>query len=264
MRAREKTMAYTIVLLALVVAAMAGGVALAQQKSDDEWKEEWFQTLSPEQVKWEKTLEANLGSFYWPRYLTAKRKGRTTAWDYVKDDPKLPRVLLIGDSISRGYTVAVRKALAGKVNVHRAPANCGPTRLGLKKLDLWLGDGNWDAIHFNFGIHDRNTAPDVYEANLEKIIARLRKTGAKLIWATSTPIPPDAEKYAYGSSKRSNEIAAKVMARHNIPVDDLYTLILPDLKKYQNPKDCHFGGEGYNILGAQVAKEIEKALKDKK
>ena len=50
-------------------------------------------------------------------------------------------MLLIGDSVSRGYTLSVRKTLAGKANVHRAPANCGPTSLGLRKLDVWLDDG---------------------------------------------------------------------------------------------------------------------------
>lgn len=250
-----------VVWVAAALAVLsAGAAAWAQKKTDEQWKAEWYATLSPEQLKWEKTLEANLGDFYWPRYLAAKRQGRTTAWDYVQDDPALPRVLLIGDSISRGYTVPVRKALEGKANVHRAPANCGPTRKGLADLDVWLGDGKWDLIHFNFGIHDRNTPPVDYEHNLEEIVKRLQATGAKLVWASSTPIPADAEKYEHGSSARSNAIAEKVMQRHGIPVTDLYGYILPDLAKYQNPKDCHFKGEGYERLGARVADGIMKTL----
>jgi hypothetical protein len=84
----------------------------------------------------------------------------------VKDDPKLPRVLLIGDSVSRGYTQAVRKVLAGKVNVHRAPANCGPKASGVKNIEVWLGDGKWDLIHFDFGIHDRATPIADYQQRL--------------------------------------------------------------------------------------------------
>ncbi|NOZ23223.1 MAG: SGNH/GDSL hydrolase family protein [Planctomycetes bacterium] len=217
--------------------------------------------MSAEQKAWEKTLEENLGSFYWPRYVEAKKKGRETAWDYVKDDPALPRVLLIGDSISRGYTVPVRHELAGKVNVHRAPANCGSTALGLKKLDLWLGDGKWDVIHFNFGIHDRNTPPKDYAERLEKIVERLKATGATLIWASSTPIPPNSDKYEEGSSVRTNRIAEEIMKKHGIAIDDLYSFIKPDLARYQNPKDCHFKGEGYRRLGKQVAAKILDALK---
>src|SRR5688572_1778820 len=72
----------------------------------------------------------------------------------VTDDPALPRVLLLGDSISMGYTVPVRERLKGVANVHRPAANCGPTERGVANLDKWLGDGKWDVIHFNFGLHD--------------------------------------------------------------------------------------------------------------
>src|SRR5262249_23387958 len=103
--------------------------------------------LPPDQQAWERTLQENLGGFYLPIHKRDKVAGRSNAWDFVQDDPKLPRVLLIGDSVSRGYTQAARKALAGKANVHRAPENCGPTANGLNKLDVWLGDRHWKVIH---------------------------------------------------------------------------------------------------------------------
>jgi len=196
--------------------------------------------MTPEEQAWEKVLEENLGSFYLPNYKKKKRAGRETAWDYVKDDPNLPRVLLIGDSISGGYTLPVRHALAGRVNVHRTPENCGSTKRGLEKLDVWLGDGNWDVIHFNFGIHDRNSRPAEYEQRLDAIVSRLKKTGAKLIWATSTPISPDTPSVKAGSSARSNQIAEKVMERHGILINDLYSYIKPTLAEHQLPKNCEF------------------------
>lgn len=215
--------------------------------------------MSPEQLAWEKTLEQCLGSFYLPIYKQQALKGVEQAWDYVKDDPKLPRILLIGDSISRGYTLAVRHALAGKVNVHRAPENCGPTANGLKKLSIWLGDGKWKIIHFNFGIHDRKTPPADYEQRLETIIGRLKATGAKLVWASTTPLPPDGKDDNRDIVAR-NEIAARVMKRHGIAINDLYTFIEPHLAKLQNPKDCHFKGPGYDLLGKKVAEEILAAI----
>src|SRR5437660_9942532 len=72
----------------------------------------------------------------------------------VPDEAGLPRVLLIGDSISIGYTVPVRELLKGKANVHRIPTNGGPTTNGIKHLDQWLGEGKWNVIHFNWGLHD--------------------------------------------------------------------------------------------------------------
>src|SRR3954451_8440143 len=57
----------------------------------------------------------------------------------IVDTPGLPRVLLIGDSISMGYTISVRELLKGEANVHRVPENGGDTANGLAKLDKWLG-----------------------------------------------------------------------------------------------------------------------------
>src|SRR5579862_6853691 len=72
----------------------------------------------------------------------------------IEETPGLPRVLLIGDSISIGYTLPVRALLKGRANVVRPPLNCGMTDRGLKHLDEWLGSNHWDVIHFNFGLHD--------------------------------------------------------------------------------------------------------------
>jgi hypothetical protein len=218
--------------------------------------------LSPEEQAWERVLQENLGGFYLPLYKAGRVRGTPQAWDYVKDVPGLPRVLLIGDSVSRGYTLAARQALAGKANVHRAPENCGPTANGLKKIEIWLGDGKWDVIHFNFGIHDRATSAADYRQRLETLVARMKKTGAKLIWASTTPIPPDTKDGPKAAEQifEKNRIAAEVMAKEGVAVDDLCAFITPHVAKVQNPKDVHFTGEGYELLGKQVATAIGQAL----
>ena len=222
----------------------------------------WVAQLPPEAQAWEKVLQENLGNgFYLPAHKRDKVAGKSTAWDFVKDDPKLPRVLLIGDSVSRGYTQPTRAALAGVANVHRAPANCGPTASGVKNLEVWLGVGKWDVIHFNFGIHDRGTPAGDYVQRLEAIVARLEKTGAKLVWASTTPIPDNpAQKQTARSIVEKNALAAEVMRKHGIPTDDLFAAITPRLADLQNPNDVHFTGAGYEFLGAQVAGSIRAAL----
>ncbi len=219
-------------------------------------------TIPPERQAWEKVLQENLGNgFYLPIHKRDFVKGTSTAWDFVADDPKLPRVLLIGDSVSRGYTLAVRAALAGKANVHRAPENCGPTANGLKKLEVWLGTGKWDVIHFNFGIHDRGTPLADYTARLAQIVTRLQATGAKLIWASTTPIPDDtAKKQSAASIVERNTAAAALMAKHAIAIDDLFTIITPKLATLQNPNDVHFNAAGYDFLGRAVAASITAQL----
>jgi hypothetical protein len=239
---------------------------LAEWKSDlspsEKFDRDRKAKMPAEELAWETVLESNLGSYYLPLYKEDKAAGRETAWDYVKDDPSLPRVLIIGDSISRGYTMAARKHLKGIANVHRAPANCGPSQSGLNNLDIWLGDGKWDLIQFNFGIHDRNTSPETYKQNLEKLAARLQATGAQLIWARSTPLNGTPDTYPKGSMVRNNAIADEVMKQMNIPINDLYSVAQPLTATLQTGDGCHFRDEAYDILGKAVAEAIEDALPD--
>jgi hypothetical protein len=234
----------------------------AAEKAVDEQYAALVATLAPEQQAWERLLQENLGDFYLPIHKREKVAGRSNAWDFVQDDPALPRVLLIGDSVSRAYTQAVRQALAGKANVHRAPANCGPTALGMQKLDAWLGAGKWTLIHFNFGIHDRATPIADYTQRLEALVVRLNATGARLVWASTTPIPDDpATKQTAASIVERNTVAAEIMRRHGVAIDDLFTFITPHLAEAQIPNDVHFNAKGYDLLGQQVAAAIAAALK---
>jgi hypothetical protein len=254
-------------LLALHIAFLLPSLATAAEtpaagdQATDAAYQKWKASLPPERQAWETVLEQNLGSFYLPLHKADKVKGVPNAWDYVQDDPNLPRVLLIGDSVSRGYTLSARAALAGKANVHRAPENCGGTANALKKLDVWLGPGHWDIIHFNFGIHDKGTPPADYEARLEQIIARLQKTDAKLVWASTTPIPRDEAKHQDPAAiVERNAIAARLAQKHGIAIDDLFAFITPHLAAAQNPNDVHFNASGYGLLGKQVAASIESRL----
>jgi acyl-CoA thioesterase-1 len=195
----------------------------------------------------------------------------------ITDVPGLPRILLIGDSISIGYTVATREALKGKANVHRIPTNGGPTTRGLSELDKWLGKGKWDVIHFNWGLHDlkymdakgtltsiekgkQQVSPDQYAKNLNTLISRLKKTKAKLIFATTTPVVVGTKGRIHGDSKKYNQIALKVMKSQGVAIDDLYSFILPTLKTHQLPKNVHFNRQGSQALGKQVADSIMKEL----
>lgn len=246
-------------------AAEAAAKKAAAEAATDKKYADWVATLSPEAQAWELVLQRNLGSFYLPIHKREKAVNTSNAWDFVQDNPKLPRVLLIGDSVSRAYTQGVRKALVGKANVHRAPENCGPTANGVKKIEVWLGDGKWDVIHFNFGIHDRSTPVADYTKRLTDLVERMEKTGAKLVWATTTPIPDDPAKNQFAQSiVERNAAAAEVMSAHKVVVDDLYAAILPELATLQNPNDVHFKAEGNDFLAARVAAALEKVLGEKK
>ena len=215
--------------------------------------------------------------------LTASAQNKTPdpAFAKIADQPGLPRVLLIGDSISIGYTVPVRELLAGKANVHRIPENGGPTTRGLEKLSAWVGTAKWDVIHFNWGLHDLKyvgekgdliqnvtdpgSHPQVmlpdYEKNLTELVTRLRATGAKLIWCSTTPVPQGAKGRVPGDEVKYNEAAARVMKAAGVPTDDLFTHAQAKIKEIQKPADVHYSSEGSKYLATKVAAEIEAALK---
>lgn len=188
----------------------------------------------------------------------------------VEDVVGLPRVLLIGDSISMGYTLPVRKLLEGVANVHRIPQNGGPTKNGVANIEKWIGTGKWDVIHFNWGIHDlkfmpdgkRQVEPADYEANLRKLVIRLKQTGAKLIWATTTPIPkgPLIPPREFGEVAEYNAIAVKVMKDEGVTINDLNAWIKPKLAEMQKPQDVHYHDAGSDYLAQKVAQEIKAAL----
>jgi acyl-CoA thioesterase-1 len=201
----------------------------------------------------------------------------------IEDTPGLPRVLLIGDSISMGYTLPVRKRLEGIANVHRIPTNGGPTTRGIQQIEKWLGDGHWDVIHFNWGLHDlrymddkevkagpldvappapRHTQVSLqdYEKNLTQLVERLEKTGAKLIWRNTTPVPKGAVNRVPGSEDTYNAVAARIMTEHHIPIEDLHSFVKPRMDELMRPRDVHYTPAGYDALADQVAATIQAAL----
>ena len=204
-------------------------------------------------------------------------------------DPALPNVLLLGDSISIGYTQPVRDLLRGKANVCRplnadgTAENCSDTGKGLQELARWLAlRPKWDVIHFNWGLHDLkhmqpgapkpttsanpNDPPlrsvEDYRANLEKIVARLEQTGARLIFATTTPVPEGVRNpfRRPDDPPRYNAAAISVMKAHSIPVDDLFALVQPRLAELQLARNVHFTDKGSEVLAGQVAAAVTGGL----
>jgi acyl-CoA thioesterase-1 len=212
-----------------------------------------------------------------------KKAAPNPAFTKIEDDPQLPRVLLIGDSISIGYTLPVRELLKGKANVHRIPTNGGPTTNGLKNLSAWLGDGHWDVIHFNWGLHDlkyigandtnltdpkapgsrQQVPPAEYEANLRELVKQLKGTKAQLIWCSTTSVPEGSNGRVAGNEAAYNAIAAKVMQEANVTTNDLAAFAKDKLADIQLPKNVHFTDKGSKVLAEQVAKAIEAKLPKK-
>lgn len=219
-----------------------------------------------------------------PKEKAAKKRQPHPSLAAVEEVAGLPRVLLIGDSISMGYTLPVREHLAGKANVVRPPMNCGSTQTGLEKIDAWLATGvadrKWDLIHFNWGLHDfkyvlpdgrtladpsvpgskQVTGPEEYRKNLETLVAKLKGTGAKLVWRNTTPVPEGSTGRLPADAVRYNAIAAEVMDAAGIPIHDLFGFSEARLGEIQLPQNVHFSTEGSEVLAGDVVRVILEKL----
>ena len=202
----------------------------------------------------------------------------------AQEPAKLPKVVLIGDSIRLGYAPTVAKKLEGKAVVVQSKANGGDSTNVLKNLAEWAVAEKPDVVHFNCGIHDvkkdKQTGrfqvpPEQYEANLRKIVETLRKeTKATVIFAATTPIIDDraakgrmnaSYELLDASTVEYNRIAARVMKELNVPVDDLRAACGEgDARgKLMSDDGVHFTPEGRTRLGNAVAEFVAKHLPTK-
>lgn len=224
-------------------------------------------------------IVCSLGSLRAAEKAPAK-KAPNPSFAQIIDVAGLPRVLLLGDSISIGYTLPTRARLAGKANVHRPAENCSDSGKGVRTIDKWLGTGKWDVIHFNFGLHDVKyldekgalVSPEKgkqvasvaeYEKNLRALVASLKKTGAKLIFATTTPVPAGSAGRVEHSEIPYNVAAIRVMKENGVAVDDLHAFVVARQDKIQLPKNVHFTNDGSERLADTVVASIGPLLPKK-
>jgi lysophospholipase L1-like esterase len=187
-------------------------------------------------------------------------------WDHA-EDASLPRVLLIGDSISCGYGPKVIKNLEGKVHVDRMANSRGVhDPILFKEIKMALQDCQYKVIHFNNGLHAFNLTDREYGRGLEKYVKLISDfaNGAALIWASSTPITKTTDGYPLDEEKnaivlRRNEVAQKIMTARNIPIDDLYAVVVGKTD-FLAGDGYHYKDNGYDVLGRVVADKISEKL----
>lgn len=218
-------------------------------------------------------------------------------WVSNANQAKLPRVLLIGDSITRGYYPEVEKNLSGKAYVSRLSTSAFVTDPALlAQIAAVLENNKFDIIHFNNGMHGWGHSEKEYEAGLLTMMETIRKyaPNAKLIWAATTPLKDSTATNPLSSAQSTtvplatepgnakaadagklmlltdlkqvsdaridarNAIALEIMRREQIPVDDLHTLSLGHPELYNG--SVHFNKDGTALQGKQVATEVAKLL----
>jgi hypothetical protein len=215
---------------------------------------------------------------------------KSSAFAFPDYDPKLPSVLIYGDSISMGYQPYVREGLAGRANVYRLHTNgshSGAVIRLLEKLQSTMAPfesaqrwpSKWDVIHFNVGLHDLKYVKDgemvakggtqvhtfaEYDKNLREDFDYLRKTfpDAKIVFATTTPVPEGSQGRKADDAARYNEVAIAVLKDYpEVAVNDLHSFTAPHQSKWwRKPGNVHFNRNGQRAQGEEVTRAILKVL----
>ena len=215
---------------------------------------------------------------------------KTDAFMYVHPRKRVPNVFIYGDSISIAYSSRVMNLLREKANVYRLFKNGGSSDQFIPNMDKLeqsmfqpgLEQGwkfNWDVIHFNVGLHDLKylkgknlnkkdgkqvSSIETYKENLEGICQYLKTKfpKAKLIFATTTPVPENAKGRFKGDSIKYNRAALEVLVNHpDIIINDLYTFTKPHREAWeQAPGNVHYKALGFNKQGEEVARIIDEVL----
>src|SRR5712664_2197833 len=181
-------------------------------------------------------------------------------------DPKLPNVLLLGDSITRNYFPQVSKDLGGIANVYllASSTSVGDTRLPRQIAEFGALQGvSFAVVHFNNGLHGWGYTEAQFKSGFSIFLQAIRALPGrgKLIWATITPVKPEASNGATNPRiDARNAIARSVIEAENIPIDDQYALMAehPDLYK----DAFHFNKAGSEMMGVQAAAIIRRALEN--
>jgi len=207
--------------------------------------------------------------------VPAKRPDKYTTVFKAVCKVQKPNILIIGDSISLGYTPFVIDNLTNKAIVTHNKGNARHTGYGLQKLYEWITDDKWDIIQFNWGLwdlcyrHPDSKIPgkrdkitgkitydlDEYTANLDSIISKIRmKTKAKLVFVTTTYVPENEAGRFTTDAIKYNKAAKAVMAKNGIYVNDIYEKSIKIHHKYGKGSDnVHYSSKGYEELGKLIA-----------
>ena len=187
----------------------------------------------------------------------------------IKDATR-PRVLLIGDSILNGYLSATVKALNGKVYVDAwVNPYCQSDKFNQLLAEVLEKNGPYAVVHINLGLHgwqkgriQEGTFQPLTEGFINVIRQKCPK--ARIIWASTTPVRiknkiGELDPEINAIIIEHNRMAAEVMAKHKIPVNDFYSLLINKLD-LARPDQFHWNAPASRILANACAKMVLREL----
>ncbi len=190
----------------------------------------------------------------------------------------MKKILLLGDSIRKGYDKYVKIAFEGVAQVYFPEENSKFSSFLMRNLLVWKKqlelDDSVDLVHFNAGLWDdiimldgkHHTSIDVYNEYIGRICDTIKilYPKAKIIFATSTPVQEELFVSGYKrfnkDTEKYNEIAVETVKKHGGEINDLYSLVKKFPKEYYSDMTHLYTKEGTECITNQVIKAIESAL----
>lgn len=178
----------------------------------------------------------------------------------------MKNVLLLGDSIRINYQDTVIAELGDEYAVCKPEENCRFSKFTLNSLRMWLpGFPKPDIIHWNNGLWDVFeiypedgcfTAIDEYVRDMMRILRELKKTGAKVIFATTTPVKEDYVNRKNENIRLYNRRITAEMEKEGVPVNNLHRLVSEYAQEYIREDKVHLSDAGMAACGKAVADAI--------
>ena len=178
---------------------------------------------------------------------------------------ELPRVALIGDSITEHENEVVKRELAGIAKVDylvTSYAITSPAYLGM--VEKFIEDTDYALICYNYGLHGRYVTADAYEATYRKLL-ELFSARSKVVISLSTIVHDkndlNVEDQLWTPLVLERNARATALAKEfGFPIDDSYTISVRLSKDGKLEDGVHFNGQGKEALGVNKAQVIKKAL----
>jgi hypothetical protein len=195
---------------------------------------------------------------------------------------KKPKILIIGDSISMGYTPFVKEMLGDKAIVSHNNGNAQHSGYGLENIEAWIQEDDYDIIQFNWGLWDLcyrhpdskvqgnrdkingtiTFSTEEYGQNLEAIVKLLKEfTNARLIYVTTSYVPENEAGRYEKDAQKYNKVAKEVMKKYSVQVNDIYKKSKTIHKKFGEGNDnVHYTKKGYEELGKVISSYLNKEI----
>lgn len=182
----------------------------------------------------------------------------------------MKKVLLLGDSIRLSYQSKVRELLTGRAEVNGPEENCRFAKYTLWNVNIYMKlFGKPDIIHWNNGIWDTYKISDSIECfttledyirDMKLILNEMRKSGATILFANTTPVRPGFHLDNNDRIDMYNQAITEVMIKENVPVNDLNGVIKKNIDRYIGEDLLHLSSEGVEAAALKVADFIAEYL----